>query len=110
MTPDLSPVWPWKLLEPFLDRTDTVAHAVLTVAALVVLLLPVALWKRPGGVSSGRVLGGAGLLLTVLLGFLAVRTADSASLGLAALVLVPVALVALTVWAYLGTGASARKI
>ncbi len=110
MSPDLSPVWPWKLLEPFFDRTDTVAHVVLTLAALVMLLLPVVLWKRPGGLSAGRVLGGAGLLLTLLLGFLAVRTADAVSLGLAALVLVPVALVALTVWAYLGTGASARKI
>jgi uncharacterized membrane protein len=107
---DISPVWPWKLLSPFLDRIDAVAQTVLVLAALLVLLLPLLLWKPPGGVSRGRVLGVWTLLLAALLGALAARTADAASLGLAALVLVPLALVALTVWAYIGTNTTARRV
>ncbi len=111
MKSDLSPVWPWKLLEPFLDKSDSTVQTTLAVAALLVLLLPLLLWKRPGGVSTGRLLGGTGLLLAVLLGWLWARTANAVPLGMAALVLVPLALVALTVWAYLGTnGITLRKL
>ena len=108
MKPDLSPVWPWKLLEPFLDHGDSGVLILLALAALVVLLLPFLLWKRPGGMSAGRLLGGAGLLLAVLLGWLAARTASAAALGLAALVLVPLALIVLTIWAYVGTNGTTK--
>ncbi len=111
MKPDLSPVWPWKLLEPFLDKSDGVVQTLLALAAHLVLLVPFFLWRRPSGLSARKLLGGAGMLFVIILGWIWARTATAASLGIAALVLVPLALIALTIWAYLGTnGASLGKI
>src|SRR4051794_10511743 len=100
MTPELDPLWPWKHLGPFLAGADTLTRAGVVLAALTVLALPVLLLRPPAGMSRGRLLGAAGLLLVVLLGWVGLRAAGA---GPTLLLLVPVALVALTLWAYLGT-------
>ena len=109
MKPDLNPVWPWKLLEPFLGNADATVRAALLLSALLLLLLPVLLWTRPAAMSRARIVGGTP------------ASSPSSSAGSCSamptwrpqpslrLVLVPIALVALTVWAYGSSGGNSPR-
>jgi uncharacterized membrane protein len=114
----VDPLWPWSSLWAFLSAAGPAAGAVVVGAGVAALAIPVLALRR--GVPAGRALVRGGLLvalvLVVGLGFAPVGSsgglaARALGFGLALLVVVPLALVGLTVCTYLGVpGASRRRV
>jgi uncharacterized membrane protein len=112
------PHWPWSQLWAYLASAPAAVIATLIVAGAGAIVLPIAAYHR--GVSGWRVLiRGALLILAVLLGGALLGTLGTSSglgtgilgVGLALLIVVPLALIGLTIWTYLGApGATRRRI
>ncbi len=115
----IDPLWPWSNLWALLSAASGPVRFAVAVVALMVLALPVLLHVRPWGAGPRAIVRGAALVLVLLLIWLALETWGGTSgfvarlegLGLSALLWVPLALVGLTVWTYLGVaGASRRRV
>jgi uncharacterized membrane protein len=114
----VDPLWPWSALWAFLSAAGPVVGACVLGAGLAALVLP-AVAHFHGGFTRRALARAALLVLLVLLlglglgpvgsaGGLAVR---ALGLGLSLLLVVPMALVGLTVWTYLGVpGATGRRV
>jgi uncharacterized membrane protein len=112
----IDPLWPWSNLWAFLSTAGPVVIATILAAAAAALALPVMAHYR-GGLTRRTYLRGASLVMIVLLvglglaplgssGGLAVR---AQGLGLSLLAVVPLALVGLTIWTYLGAPGATRR-
>jgi uncharacterized membrane protein len=114
----IDPLWPWSALWSYLTNAGPVAVATVLTAAALALAVPVVAHFR-GGLTRRTCVRGATLVVIVLLlglglgpigmsGGMAVR---AQGMGLALLAIVPLALVGLTVWTYLGVpGATRRRV
>jgi uncharacterized membrane protein len=117
MTVVVDPLWPWSYLGPFLAAvTSDVALAVL-LSGLVAFALPILWHLQPHGISSRQLVRFGGAMLAMLLGWVAVHTWGFTSapagrlhgLAMAALVVLPAALLGLTVATYLASPAAMRR-
>lgn len=115
----VDPLWPWSNLWALLSAASGPVRFAVAVVALMVLALPVLLHVRPWGAGPRTIVRGTAVVLVILLAWLALETwgatgglvARLEGLGLSALLWVPLALVGLTVWTYLGVaGASRRRV
>ncbi len=112
----VDPLWPWSNLWALLSAASGPVRFAVAVVALMVLALPVLLHVRPWGAGPRTIVRGAAVVLVVLLAWLALETwggtgglaARLEGLGLSALLWVPLALVGLTVWTYLGVAGASR--
>jgi uncharacterized membrane protein len=115
----IDPLWPWSNLWALLSAASGPVRFAVAVVALMALALPVLLYVRPWGAGPRAIVRAAAVVLLTLLAWLALETwgatgglvARLEGLGLSALLWVPLALVGLTVWTYLGVaGASRRRV
>ncbi len=114
----LDPLWPWSALWSYVSATGPLVSATIAAAALTALALPILAYYK-GGLSRRIYLRGLLLVLFVLLVGLSLGPSGSMSslllraegMGLALLAVIPLALVGLTVWTYLGVpGATRRRV
>lgn len=113
----IDPIWPWSYLPAFwVSATAGVVAAVL-LSGLMALVLPI-LWQvRPYGVTPRQLVRVGGALLAMPLGWVAIHTWSFTSapagrlhgLAMAALIVLPAALLGLTVAAYLGRPLAPRR-
>ena len=117
MTVHVDPVWPWSYLGPFLSSAIADVVAAVVLSGLMALALPI-LWQvRPYGVSLRQLVRGGGALLAMLLGWVVVHTWSVSSapagrfhgLAMTALVVLPLALVGVTIATYLGSPSTTRR-
>ncbi len=117
MTVHVDPVWPWSYLGPFLSSASADVVAAVVLSGLMALALPI-LWQvRPYGVSPRQLVRGGGVLLAMLLGWVVVHTWSVSSapagrfhgLAMTALVVLPLALVGVTIATYLGSPSTTRR-
>ncbi|HWG41173.1 MAG TPA: glutamine amidotransferase [Gemmataceae bacterium] len=113
----IDPLWPWSHLPPFLASVTADIVAALVLSGLVAFALPI-LWQvRPFGWSPRQLVRGGGALLAMLLGWIAIHTWNSTStpggrghgLAMAALVVLPLALLGVTIATYLGSPGATRR-
>jgi uncharacterized membrane protein len=119
MNPECDPIWPWSLLRNYLLNAGPAAALAVVAAGLAAFALPVLAYLRPWGLGWRQLLRGTAVLLLVVSAALLFNgwgTTGGVSLraegmGLSLLVVVPLLLAGLTVWAYLGVaGASRRRV
>src|SRR5262245_58666880 len=119
MSPECDPIWPWSLLRNYLLNAGLAAALAILAAGLAAFALPVLAYLRPYGLGWRQLLRGTAVLMLVVLGLLLFNawgtTGGVASrvegMGLSLLVVVPLLLAGLTVWAYFGVaGASRRRV
>ena len=117
MTVVIEPIWPWSYLPPFVATAPADVVAALALSGLMALLLPI-LWQlRPYGISSRQLVRVGGALLAMSLGWVAIHTWSFTSapagrlhgLAMAALLVLPAALLGVTISTYLATPAAARR-
>jgi uncharacterized membrane protein len=117
MTVVIEPIWPWSYLSPFVASATGDVVAAIVLAGLMALVLPI-LWQvRPYGVSPRQLVRVGGALLAMSLGWVAIHTWSAVSmpmgrlhgLVMAALVVLPAALVGLTISTYLASPAAVRR-
>jgi uncharacterized membrane protein len=119
MTPVIDPLWPWSVALALLSPAGLVAVALAAAGAALTFWLPVLLrWPEPAA-RGRRLLRAAGAGSGMLLVWLALGLGGASGtvrgrvvdLGAAALLVAPLALVALTLWTYAGVrGASRRRV
>ncbi|MHB1422257.1 MAG: glutamine amidotransferase [Gemmataceae bacterium] len=117
MTLVIDPIWPWSYLPPFVESATADVVAALVLSALMALILPILWQARPGGVSSRQLVRGGGALLGMSLGWVAIHSGSYASapvgrlhgLAMAALVVLPAALLGITVATYLASAIRPRR-
>ena len=124
MTPQIDPIWPWRLLITGLANAPSSVVGAVVAAALLALAFPILLVRYPS--SSRRLFLGAGLVLVGLLAWIGfahawetpletttsgagVWLARLAGLGLSLLFVAPMALVGVTAATYLGPANSAPR-
>jgi uncharacterized membrane protein len=117
MTVVLDPIWPWSYLLPFAGSATADVIAAVALSALAALVLPI-LWQvRPYGVSSRQLVRVGGALLAMALGWVVVHTGNISSapagrlhgLVMAALVVLPAALIGVTISTYFAGPAAMRR-
>jgi uncharacterized membrane protein len=117
MTVVIEPIWPWSYLPPFVASATGDVVAAIVLAGLMALVLPI-LWQvRPYGVSPRQLVRVGGALLAMSLGWVAIHTWSATSmpmgrlhgLVMAVLVVLPAALVGLTISTYLASPAAVRR-
>ncbi|HZV04199.1 MAG TPA: glutamine amidotransferase [Gemmataceae bacterium] len=113
----IDPIWPWSYLLPFVASATADVVAAVALSGLMALLLPI-LWQvRPGGVSPRQLVRVGGALLAMSLGWVAIHTWSFTSapagrlhgLAMAALIVLPAALVGVTISTYLAGPAAKRR-
>jgi uncharacterized membrane protein len=113
----IDPIWPWSYLPAFLASATGDVVAAVALSGLMALLLPI-LWQvRPYGVSARQLVRVGGALLAMALGWVTIHTWSSTSapagrlhgLAMAALVVLPAALLGVTAAAYLASPAATRR-
>jgi uncharacterized membrane protein len=117
MSVAVDPLWPWSHLGPFLAsaREDVVIAVVLS--GLTALALPIVWRVRPYAMTARQIVRGGGALLAMLLGWVAIHTWGDASasagrphgLAMAALVVLPLSLLGVTIATYLGSPAVSHR-
>ncbi|HEY7422988.1 MAG TPA: hypothetical protein VH682_01985, partial [Gemmataceae bacterium] len=117
MTVLVDPLWPWSHLPPFLASATSDVVAAVVLSGLVAFALPI-LWQvRPYGISHRQLVRVGGALLAMLLTWVAIHTWGAASapagrlhgLAMAALVVLPLALVGTTIGTYLANPGATRR-
>jgi uncharacterized membrane protein len=115
----IDPLWPWSGLWAYLTGAGPAAVALVVAAGVAAFVLPVLTRLRPFGLGPRALFRGAAVVVGVFLALLLFNArgttggvaARAQGIGLALLVVVPLALAGLTVWAYLGVpNASRRRI
>jgi uncharacterized membrane protein len=117
MSVSVDPIWPWSYLPPFLASASGDVAAAVVLSGLTALALPVVWRVRPYGVTPRPMVRAGGAFLAMLLGWVAIHTWDAVSapagrlhgLVMAALVVLPMGLLGLTVATYLGSPAKTRR-
>jgi uncharacterized membrane protein len=117
MTMLIDPIWPWSYLPPFLASAPADVVAAVVLSGLMALILPILWQMRPGGSRSRQLMRGGGALLATALGWVAIHTWGLASapagrlhgLAMAALVVLPAALLGITVSTYLAAPVVRRR-
>ena len=128
MTPQIEPIWPWRLLYLGLSTAPASVVAAVIGSGLLALALPILSVRYSSSWQRRRLLLGGGLVLAGLLAWTAVghawetplemtptlyggqALARLAGVGLTLLVIVPMALAGLTAATYLKAGQSPRRI
>jgi uncharacterized membrane protein len=117
MTVVIDPIWPWSYVPPFVVSATGDVVAAIVLAGLTALVWPI-LWQlRPHGASPPQLVRVGGALVAMSLGWVAIHTWNSTStpaghlhgLAMAALVVLPAALVGVTVSTYLAGPAARRR-
>ena len=128
MTPQIEPIWPWRLLFLGLSTASASVVAAVIVSGLLALALPILLVRYSSSWQRRRILLGGGLVLTGLLAWTALghawetpleltptlyggaALARLAGVGLTLLFIAPMALAGMTAATYLKTSHSWRRI
>jgi uncharacterized membrane protein len=117
MTVHVDPLWPWSYLGPFLSSATADVVAAVLLSGLTAFALPI-LWQvRPYGISHRQLVRVGGALLAMLLAWVTIHTWSAASapvgrwhgLAMAALVVLPSALVGATIGTYLANPGTTRR-
>jgi uncharacterized membrane protein len=117
MTVVIDPIWPWSHLPPFGASATADVILAVALAGLMAFVLPV-LWQvRPRGLSPRRLVRVGGAILAMALGWVTIHTWSFTSapagrlhgLAMAALVVLPAALLGVTVSTYLAAPAATRR-
>ncbi|HEY7158828.1 MAG TPA: glutamine amidotransferase [Gemmataceae bacterium] len=117
MTVVIDPIWPWSYLPPFLSSATADVAADVMLSGLTAFVLPI-LWQvRPRGISPRQLVRVGGALLAMLLAWVTIQTWSAASapagrwhgLAMAALVVLPLALVGATIGTYLANPGTTRR-
>jgi uncharacterized membrane protein len=126
MTPQIDPIWPWRLLVAGLSTAPASVTGAVIAAGLVALAFPILLVRYPVSSQRRRLFLGAGLVLAGLLAWIGFGhawetplemttsgggawLARLAGIGLALLFVVPMALVGVTAATYLGAANSSPR-
>jgi uncharacterized membrane protein len=117
MTLLIDPIWPWSYLPPFVAAASGDVVAAILLSGLMALVLPI-LWQlRPHGISSRQLVRVGGALLAMSLGWVVIHTwsftsSPAGSLhgaAMAALVVLPSALLGVSISTYLAAPAAMRR-
>jgi uncharacterized membrane protein len=117
MTFVIDPIWPWSYLPLFVASATSDVCAAVALSGLIACALPI-LWQvRPYGITPRQLVRFGGALLAMLLGWVAIHTWSFTSapagrlhgLAMAALVVLPAALLGLTIATYLSGPAAPRR-
>ncbi|HEY7313815.1 MAG TPA: glutamine amidotransferase [Gemmataceae bacterium] len=117
MTVLIDPLWPWSHLPAFLASATGDVLAAIVLAGLAAFALPILWHVRPRGVSPRQLVQVGGALLAVPLTWVAIQTWGSVSapagrlhgLAMAALIVLPAALLGVTVATYLANPGVSRR-
>jgi uncharacterized membrane protein len=117
MTVVIEPVWPWSHLPPFVASANGDVVAAVALSGLMALLLPILWQMRPYGVSSRQLVRVGGALLAMALGWVVIHTWSPTSaptgrlhgLAMTTLVVLPAALLGITISTYLAGPAARRR-
>lgn len=117
MTVVIDPIWPWSYLPPFVASATSDVIAAVALSGLMAFVLPIFWQVRPGGISPRQLVRVGGALLAMSLGWVATHTWSFASapagrlhgLAMAAAVVLPAALLGVTVSTYLASPAKTRR-
>lgn len=117
MTVVIDPIWPWSYLPPFLASANGDVVAAVALSGLMAFVLPV-LWQvRPMSVSPRQLVRVGGAILAMSMGWVAIHTWSATSapagrlhgLAMNALVVLPAALLGITISTYLASPAATRR-
>lgn len=113
----IDPLWPWSYLSAFLASATGDVVAAVVLCGLGALALPI-LWQvRPHGIGSRRLVRMGGMLLALPLGWVELQTWSNTNapagrwhgLAMVVLIVLPAALLGLTIAAYLAHPAATRR-
>ena len=113
----VDPLWPWSHLGPFLASARNDVAAALVLSGLTALALPIVWRVRPHEITPRQIVRGGGVLLAMLLGWVAIHTWGDASapagrlhgLAMAGLVELPLGLLGITIATYLRSPTVSRR-
>jgi uncharacterized membrane protein len=113
----IDPIWPWSYVPPFMASASADVIAAVALAGLMALVLPILGQVQPHGVNARQLVRVGGALLAMALGWVAIHTWNTPSapagrlhgLVMAALIVLPAALIGVTISTYLASPAAMRR-